>query len=66
MWVRLKAEDYFNFIAGHFGNVVGQPTQWNDDFLSWDAETLKEAELWYFSCTLALLQFITDIFVNSD
>jgi hypothetical protein len=24
---RLKAEDYYNFIAGYFGNVVGQPTQ---------------------------------------
>ena len=23
MWVRLKAEDYYNFIAGYFGNVVG-------------------------------------------
>ncbi len=64
MWVPLKAEDYYNFVAGNFGNVVGQPTQWNDDFLSWGAETLKEAELWYFSCTL--LQFIIAIFVNSD
>jgi hypothetical protein len=45
MWVRLKAEDYFNFIAGYFGNVVGQPTQWNDDFLSWGAETRKEVDI---------------------
>ena len=47
MWVRLKAEDYYNSIAGYFGNVVGRPTQWNDSFLPWGAETLKEAELWY-------------------
>ena len=64
MWARLKAEDYYNFVAGYFGNVVGRPSQWNDSFLPWGAETLKEAELWYFSCTL--LQFIIDTFVNLD
>ena len=63
MWVRLKGEDYYNFVAGYFGNVVGRPTQWNDSFLPWGAETSKEAELWYVRRTL--LQFIIDTFVNS-
>jgi hypothetical protein len=63
MWARLKAEDYHNFVAGYFGNAVGRPAQWNDGFLPWGAETLKEAELWYDRCTL--LQFIIDTIVNS-
>jgi hypothetical protein len=31
----LKGEDYYNFVAGYFGNVLGRPTQWNDSFLPW-------------------------------
>jgi hypothetical protein len=23
MWERLKGEDYYNFVAGYFGNVLG-------------------------------------------